>query len=37
MLPVKEGDEHTLAFQTRYGQFEHTVMQFSTTNATADF
>jgi len=34
---VKEGDEHRLAFRTRYGIFEPTVMQFGTTNALADF
>jgi len=34
---VKEADEHKLAFCTRYGQFEPTVMQFGTTNAQADF
>jgi hypothetical protein len=30
-------DEHKLAFRTRYGLFEPTVMQFGTTNAPADF
>jgi hypothetical protein len=34
---VKEGDEHKLAFRTRYGLFEPLVMQFGTTNAPADF
>jgi hypothetical protein len=34
---VKEGEEHKLAFQTRYDLFEPTVMQFGTTNAPADF
>jgi hypothetical protein len=34
---VKEGDEHGLSFQTRYGLFEPTVMQFGTTIAPADF
>jgi hypothetical protein len=34
---VKEGDEHKLAFQTRYGLFEPLVMQFGTTNAPANF
>jgi len=34
---VEEGDEHKLAFGTRYGLFEPTVMQFGTTNAPADF
>jgi len=37
LLRVKEGDEHKLAFRTRYGLYEHTVMQFGTTNAPADF
>jgi hypothetical protein len=37
LLHVKEGDEHKLAFQTRYGLYEPTVMQFGTTNAPADF
>jgi len=35
LLRVKEGDEHKLAFQTRYGLFEPRVMQFGTTNAPA--
>jgi len=34
---VKEGDKHKLAFRTRYGLFEPTVMQFGTINAPADF
>jgi transposase InsO family protein len=34
---AKEGDEHKLAFRTRYGLFEPMVMQFGTTNASADF
>jgi len=37
LLQVEEGDEHKLAFRTRYGLFEPTAMQFGTTNATADF
>ena len=37
LLLVKEGDQHKLAFQTRYGLFEPTVMQFGMTNAAADF
>jgi len=37
LLWVKEGDENKLAFQTRYGLYEPTVMQFGTTNALADF
>jgi hypothetical protein len=37
LLRVKEGDEHKLAFRTRYGLYEPTVMQFGTTNALADF
>jgi len=37
LLRVREGDEHKLAFQTRYRLFEPTVMQFGTTNAPADF
>jgi hypothetical protein len=37
LVRVKEGDEHKLAFHTRYGLFEPLVMQFGTTNAPADF
>ena len=37
LLRVKEGDEHKLAFRTRYGLYESTVMQFGTKNASADF
>jgi len=37
LLRVREGDEHKLAFRTRYGLYEPTVMQFGTTNAPADF
>jgi hypothetical protein len=37
LLRVKERDEHKLAFRTRYGLYEPTVMQFGTTNAPADF
>jgi hypothetical protein len=37
LLWVKEGDEHKLAFRTRYGLYGPTVMQFGTTNAPADF
>jgi hypothetical protein len=37
LLRVKEGDEHKLAFWTRYGLYEPTVMQFGTTNAPGDF
>jgi len=36
LLRVKEGDEHKLAFRTRFGLFEPTVMQFGMTNAPAD-
>jgi hypothetical protein len=36
LVRVKEGDEHKLAFLTRYGLFEPRVMQFGTTNAPAD-
>jgi hypothetical protein len=36
LVRVKEGDEHKLAFRTRYGLFEPLVMQFGTTNAPAD-
>jgi hypothetical protein len=32
-----EGDDNTLAFQTRYGLYEPRVMPFGTTNALADF
>jgi hypothetical protein len=34
---VKEEHEYKLAFQTRYGLFGPTLMQFGTTNAPADF
>jgi len=37
LLQVSERDGHKLAFGTRYGLFEPTVMQFGTTNAPADF
>jgi len=37
MVWVKEGDEHKLAFHTRYRLFEPFVIQFGTTNAPADF
>jgi hypothetical protein len=37
LLRVKEGDEHKLAFRTRYGSYEPMVMQFRPTNAPADF
>jgi len=37
LLWVKQGDEHKLAFRTRYGLFEPIVMQFGTMNAPADF
>jgi len=37
LLLVKEREEHNLAFSTRYGLFEPTVMQFGTTHAPADF
>jgi hypothetical protein len=37
LVQVKEGDEHKLAFRTRYGLFEPLVMQFGTTNSQADF
>jgi hypothetical protein len=37
LVRVKEGDEHKLAFRTRYGLFEPLVMLFGTTNAPADF
>jgi hypothetical protein len=37
LLWVKEGDEYKLAFRTRYGLYEPTVMQFGTINAPADF
>ena len=33
----KEGDEHKIAFRTRYGLYEPTVMPFGTMNAPADF
>jgi len=37
LVRVKEGDEHKLAFRTRYELFKPLVMQFGTTNAPADF
>jgi len=37
LLQVKEGDEHTWAFQTRYESLEPMVMQFGSTNGPADF
>jgi hypothetical protein len=37
LVRVKEGDEHKLAFCTRYGLFEPLVMPFRTTNPPADF
>jgi hypothetical protein len=37
LLRVKEGDKHFLAFRTRYGLYEPTVMQFWTTYAPAGF
>jgi len=37
LLRVMEGDEHKLAFRSRYGLFEPTVMQFGTTKASVDF
>jgi hypothetical protein len=37
LLPVKDGDQHKLAFRTRYGLYKPTVIQFGTTNAPAIF
>jgi hypothetical protein len=37
LVRVKEGDEHKLAFRTRYGLYEPLVMLFRTTNAPANF
>jgi len=37
LFQVKEREQHKLAFQTMYGLFQPTVMQFGTTNAPADF
>jgi len=37
LLWVKEGDEHKLEFQTTYGLFEPTVMEFEMTNTPVDF
>jgi hypothetical protein len=37
LVRVKEGDEHRLAFRTRYGLFKPLVMRFGTTNAPAEF
>jgi hypothetical protein len=37
LLRVMEGDQHKLPFQTRYGLFERTVLQFGMTNTPAEF
>jgi hypothetical protein len=37
LLRVEEGDEHKLAFRTRYGLFEPLMMQCGLTKAPADF
>ncbi|MBW0542615.1 hypothetical protein O181_082330 [Austropuccinia psidii MF-1] len=37
LLGIKEGDEHLIAFGTKYGSFEYLVMPFGLTNAPASF
>jgi len=37
LFRIKEGDEYTTAFRTRYGQFEYVVMPLGLTNAPATF
>jgi len=37
LVGIKEGDEHTTASRTRYGQFEYRVMPFGLSNALATF
>ena len=37
LISVNERDEHEVAFRTRYGLYEPSVMQYETTYAPADF
>ncbi|MBW0516462.1 hypothetical protein O181_056177 [Austropuccinia psidii MF-1] len=37
LLRMKEGDEHLIAFGTKYGSYEYLVMPFGLTNAPASF
>ncbi|MBW0516431.1 hypothetical protein O181_056146 [Austropuccinia psidii MF-1] len=37
LLRIKEGDEHLIAFRTKYGSDEYLVMPFGLTNAPAPF
>ena len=36
-IRIKEGDEHKVAFKTRYGLYEPTIMFFGLTNSPATF
>ncbi|MBW0566860.1 hypothetical protein O181_106575, partial [Austropuccinia psidii MF-1] len=37
LLIIKEGDEHSTAFRTKYGSYEYLVMEFGLTNALASY
>ncbi|MBW0584643.1 hypothetical protein O181_124358 [Austropuccinia psidii MF-1] len=37
LLSIKKGDEHLIAFRTKYGSYEYLVMPFGFTNAPASF
>ncbi|MBW0552174.1 hypothetical protein O181_091889 [Austropuccinia psidii MF-1] len=37
LLRIKEGDEHLIAFSTKYGSYEYLVIPFDFTNAPASF